>query len=52
MLCYFRGGGVVVAESKTPAKRAIQIEKRRLRNAMQKSKLKSALKKHQCLMFF
>lgn len=38
-----------MAKSKTPAKRALQAEKRRLRNAMQKSKLKTALKKHQAL---
>ena len=38
-----------MAKSKTPAKRALQAEKNRQRNAMQKSKLKTALKKYQAL---
>lgn len=38
-----------MARSKTPAKRALQAEKKRLRNAMQKSKLKTAIKKYEAL---
>ena len=36
-----------MAKSKTPMKRARQAEANRLRNAMQKSKLKTAIKKYQ-----